>query len=151
MSLLAISEDLIEKIKVEAPEYKERVYLMVSREAYLFANIHADPSVVVVYKSTLDGKRAKGSGKRTHSHRFEVSIFQSIWKEAAVVLDRDRGLFKLREDLIPKLDGVRAGFSDRITDIWVSNLQGTQDYQAVDGQSLYKSSISFDLNVMEEL
>lgn len=150
MSELTIAQDLLEKIKIGAPVYQERVFLMVSREAYLFANVNADPSVVLVYVSTTPGARAKNGARTVYTHLFEVHVFQSIWAEDAVVLDSEKGLFVLRGDLVDLLDSSRTGFSQRILDIWVGAQKGTQDYPTVDASGLYKSSISFELFVKEE-
>jgi len=150
MSLQTVTTDLQAKIKAGATGYGDRVYVMASRVAYLYANIHDEPSVVIVYQGGGLSDE-KGYILALQSHRFEISIFQAIWDEERVMTDSSAGLLKLQADLITLLHGNKTGYSSStgVRGAWVTDLLGVVDYPTADVNK-FKAAIGFNLLILEE-
>jgi hypothetical protein len=130
--------------------YEGRVYVMVSEIAYLYANIHIEPSVVIVYQGGgLTDEKSRPAALQPH--RFKVVVYQAIWDEERVMTDASEGLFKHQADLISLLHGNKTGFSTSpgVAGVWVTELLGAVDYPTKD-EGKFKAAMAFNLLILEE-
>lgn len=149
MSLQAVTTDLQTKIKSGLSAYANRVYVMSSRVAFLYANFHDTPAVSIVYLGS-SGNGEKGDYRSTETHRFEINIFQDIWTEEEVVSKATTGLLALQDAMVALLEGSLTVFTGRVIDITVTERLGTQDYeQGTNGK--YRASIGLNVSILEEI